>query len=70
VTFTLPNPGPARLEVLDVAGRKVLERELRGMSAGPHVVDLGEDGALAPGIYAVRVHAGGEVLSKMVVLTR
>ena len=70
VAFTLPMLGPARLEVLDVAGRKVLERELRGMGAGPHVVNLGEEGALAPGVYAIRVHAGGQVLSRMVVLTR
>ena len=70
VAFTLPDVGPARLEVLDVAGRKILERELRGMGAGPHVVDLGEDGALPPGVYAVRVHAGGQVRSRMVVLTR
>jgi hypothetical protein len=70
VAFTLPDAGSVKLEVLDVAGRKVLVRELRGMGAGPHVVNLGEEEALPPGVYAVRVHAGGQVLSRMVVLTR
>ena len=70
VAFTLLGPGPAKLELLDVAGRKILEREVGGMGAGSHVVGLSEGEKPAPGVYALRLRAGGRVLSKIVILTR
>ena len=40
------------------------------MGAGSHVVDLSEGGKPAPGVYALRLRAGGQVLSKIVILAR
>src|SRR5206468_2157469 len=53
VTFVLPDARPARLEVLDLAGRRLLARDVS--HAGEHVEQLG---ALAPGVYVVRVMQG------------
>jgi hypothetical protein len=59
VTFTLPALAPARLAVLDVAGRRVGSRELLGLAPGRHVLRLDEVPKEA-GVYYVRVWQGGE----------
>ncbi len=51
--------GPARVEVVDLLGRRVLALD-RPLSAGRQSVPLDVSG-LAPGAYVVRVAAGGEV---------
>ena len=58
VAFTLPTAAPARLELLDVSGRRVLAREVGSLGAGPHAVDLGQGTRLAPGLYLVRLTQG------------
>jgi hypothetical protein len=58
VAFTLPTAAPARLELLDVSGRRVVEREVGSLGAGPHAFDLGHGGPLAPGLYLVRLTQG------------
>jgi formylglycine-generating enzyme required for sulfatase activity len=58
VAFTLPTAAPARLELLDVSGRRVVEREVGSLGAGPHAVDLGQGTRLAPGLYLVRLTQG------------
>jgi len=58
VTFSLPVAAPARLELLDVSGRRVAAREVGTLGAGRHVVDLAPDHALAPGLYLVRLTQG------------
>jgi hypothetical protein len=73
IAFQLPQPERARLEIFDVAGRKVatvLEREL---PAGAHrVVWDGRDAAgneVSAGIYFYRLEAGvDEGLRKMILL--
>jgi hypothetical protein len=60
VGFTLPAAGAVTLEVLDVRGRRVaapLEQAWR--AAGPQTVGIGT-GALAPGVYFVRLGYAGE----------
>jgi len=58
VAFALPTPAPARLELLDVGGRRVLTREVHSMGAGRHRVNLAEGRSVAPGVYWVRLTQG------------
>jgi hypothetical protein len=60
VVFTLPAPGPARLELLDVAGRQRLVRELDGLGPGRHLLRLGATTPLEPGVYWIRLSQRGE----------
>ena len=55
VRFSLPGGAPARLELLDVAGRRIAPHEV---GAGQHTLDLGEGHRLAPGLYLVRLTPG------------
>lgn len=63
VEFTLAAPGPARLEVLDVFGRRLATLADGGLAAGRHVVRWdGRDrfGRQVPaGAYFLRLDAGG-----------
>ena len=63
VYFTLPSDERASLEVLDVAGRRVLGREVGTLGAGPHSVDLNRGRTLPSGVYLVRLTQGARVLS-------
>jgi hypothetical protein len=65
VSIALPDARPARLEVLDLAGRRLLARDLS--HAGEHVEQLG---ALAPGVYVVSVEQGGEHRTARAVVVR
>jgi hypothetical protein len=62
VHFSLPSAAPARLELLDVSGRRVVERELGSLGAGQHTLDLGEGQHLASGLYLVRLRQGANTL--------
>src|SRR6185369_8171068 len=59
VDVALPSAGPARLEVLDVQGRRVSASDLGSLGAGRHTVDLGLRN-LSPGVYLLRLTQGGE----------
>ena len=61
VTFALPSSAPARLELLDVSGRRVVTREVGALGAGPHVVALAANRSLPPGLYLVRLAQGVNV---------
>jgi hypothetical protein len=56
VAFTLPTGAAARLEVLDVSGRRVRMREVGSLGAGRHTVRITP--AVAPGHYWVRLTQG------------
>jgi hypothetical protein len=55
VAFALPHRAAARLELLDVSGRRVVAREVGSLGAGRHTVDLAEGHRFAPGLYWVRL---------------
>jgi hypothetical protein len=55
----LPSDRPVFLEIIDALGRRVVRRQLNGVGAGSHVVELGEVGDVAPGTYFLRVVQGG-----------
>ena len=62
VAFTLVDGSPARLELLDVAGRLLRTRRVESFGAGRHTVDLSMGRALSPGIYLVRLTQGGRAV--------
>ncbi len=66
--FALPDARPARLELLDLAGRRVTVRDVSG--AGAHVETLGEGAALAPGVYLLRLTHGRDTRSTRVAVVR
>ncbi len=70
VVFSLANDAPASLELLDIAGRRVLARALRERGAGRHALRLDEGQSLAPGVYLVRLHQAGRTLLSRGVVVR
>ncbi len=68
VTFALPGASPARLELVDVSGRRVAWREVGALGAGRHTVDLAEGRRVAPGFYILRLTQGGELRTRRVLV--
>lgn len=66
--FVLPDARPARLELLDLGGRRVRALEVRG--EGPHAERLAGLGGLAPGVYVLRIAHGGTVRAMRVAVIR
>jgi len=66
VHYVLPKAGRARLLIHDVLGRRVAMLADRVEDAGPHsVIWEGRDGGgkrVAPGVYWVRLEAGGSAV--------
>jgi len=69
IAFTLPGACAAQLELVDVAGRRVAQREVGRRSPGRQVVPLGE-GSLAPGLYWAELSHGSQRLRARVVVIR
>lgn len=63
--FSAP-AGPARLDLYDAAGRRLLVRTLFG-SDGTQVVQLDEAARLAPGVYTLRLSAAGHAVTQRLV---
>ena len=55
LAFSLLDASPARLDVFDLAGRRVAGRDVGAMGAGRHLLPLGR---FAPGLYVVRLSQG------------
>ncbi len=58
VSFSLADAAPATIELLDVAGRQLLERDLADPSPGDHLLTLKESSSLRPGLYLLRLRQG------------
>ena len=69
VWFSLAGREPALLEILDLAGRRVLSREVGSLGPGSHVAPLGIE-APVPGIYFLRLTQGRESRTLRVVFAR
>jgi len=67
IRFRLSGDAPARMEVLDIAGRLVDRRTVMG--AGDHVERLDRIGAWPPGVYCIRVSQGGVARTTRFVVT-
>jgi hypothetical protein len=66
--FTLPDAEPTRLQVFDLAGRRVVSRDVGALGAGRHQLQLAETERFAPGVYLVRLSRGSEVKTARFVL--
>jgi len=70
VVYSLAQSAPASLELVDIAGRRVEQRDLGSQSPGRHLISLGQDSHLAPGIYSLRLTQAGRSVSSKVVFVR
>ena len=69
VSFSLPMEGSATMELLDLAGRRVIDREVGQLGRGRHVLRLDASGHTAPGVYWVRLRQGAQqALTRAVVM--
>ncbi len=68
VSFVLPNADAARLEILDVAGRRILSQEVGSLGAGSHVLEMGRPQDVRPGLYLLRLSQAGHSLTKRLVI--
>jgi hypothetical protein len=60
VRFSLTGSGPARLELLDVSGRRIARRELDSFGPGRHEIRFEPLVRLAAGVYLLRLVEGTE----------
>jgi hypothetical protein len=67
VRFSLPTDAPARLELLDVAGRRIASHDV---GIGQHTLDLGAGQHLPPGLYLVRLTQGANTRVTRVAVLR
>jgi hypothetical protein len=70
IAFTLPAPGRAILELLDIAGRRVFRRDVGALGVGRHVVRVDDGSQLAPGVYLIRLKSGARLLRMRGVVVR
>jgi hypothetical protein len=70
ITFSLASREPARLEVLDVAGRRIVSEELAGWEPGGHTLELTQSKRFPSGIYLVRILQGRARVTGKVALVR
>jgi hypothetical protein len=67
--FSLPAAAPARVELLDLAGRRVASSDVGSMGAGQHSIRLTSGRPLAPGLYFARLSQGSASRMTRVVVT-
>jgi len=70
VRFSLPTAERASLELIDIAGRRVEQREVGSLGPGQHAVILDGAAHLSPGVYLVRVSQGASVRTARAVVVR
>lgn len=68
VAVTLPTSAPARLQILDLAGRVVASRDV-SLGIGSHRLDLTEVG-WTPGLYLVRLIQAGQIATARATVVR
>jgi hypothetical protein len=69
VEFALRDESPARLEMMDVAGRVLASRQVGTLGPGYHSLDLSDGGSVRPGVYFLRLtQHGSEVRARAVVV--
>jgi hypothetical protein len=70
VVFALESAAPARLELLDVAGRRVLAEEVGSLGPGQHVLRLEKAASLPAGVYLLRLTQSGRVVTTRSAIVR
>ena len=66
VSFSLSNATPARLEVVNIRGRRVATEEVGYLGPGTHQFDLSSGKRLAPGTYFIRLTQGSNTAKSKV----
>jgi len=69
LAFALSGRDPARIEIFDLAGRRVLEREIAGGEPGERVLPL-SDARLRGGLYLLRLTQGARSVTATGVVVR
>ena len=59
VSFVLALPGPVRLELYDLTGRRLAAQDFGSLGAGRHTLPLTMDNHAPPGVYFVRLTQSG-----------
>jgi len=68
--FSLPGPGTARLQLLDVAGRELIAREVGELGRDPTSCRSVSLRCCPPGIYFLRLTRAGRVLNARATVVR
>jgi hypothetical protein len=68
ISFVLEDESPARLELFDTAGRRVLARDVGALGAGDHEVRI--ERLLPSGLYLARLRQNGRALTARVLIGR
>ena len=58
VAFSLTGEAPARIELIDIAGRAVIRHEISTARAGHQALRIGDASQVAPGVYWIRLTQG------------
>src|SRR5438105_1947233 len=61
VAFSLASSEPATLEILDVTGRRLFQRDMGSLDGGAHILRVGDD-HLPAGMYLIRLTQGAREL--------
>ncbi|TVQ16268.1 MAG: T9SS C-terminal target domain-containing protein [Balneolaceae bacterium] len=69
ITFTAPEPGPVRIDVFDVLGRRVADLANETYASGVHNIAF-DASALPSGIFLIRMNAGEQVLTRKMTLLK
>jgi hypothetical protein len=70
LALSLSEHRAARIDVVDLAGRRVLSHDLGVLEAGSRQVSLDGLGALPAGLYLVRLTAGAQVATSRLMVVR
>ncbi|PYM05362.1 MAG: hypothetical protein DMD82_11310 [Candidatus Rokuibacteriota bacterium] len=65
-----PPAGTSSLELIDISGRRVAQREVGSLGAGRHAVVLANGARIPPGVYVVRLGQGTNVGTARAVVMR
>ena len=68
IRFTLPGSEPARLDLIDVSGRRLASLDVGALGPGPHSIDLAEGRTVPAGLYLVRLTRAQRALDARVVV--
>jgi hypothetical protein len=63
IAFSLADAQAARLLVRDVRGRVLRSMEIGDLGPGPHLLRVGSELALHPGVYWLELRSGGRALT-------
>ncbi len=70
IAFTLADDSPTRLELVDLAGRVVFDREVGPMGPGSHHIPLAEIRSIRAGFYWITLRRAGSKLSSSMIVLR